>query len=260
MTATVTILGCGGSAGVPSIGNHWGKCDPTEVKNRRTRSSILLQTEKTSIVVDTGPDFREQLNREDVNTIDAALLTHAHGDHINGLDELRVLRFRNQKLMPLYASPETLQGLRKRFSYLFDGGNSDIYPQVIEPHDIENGQGFHVGDIPVQTFAQDHGVCTATGYRFGDFGYSVDMLDLDDAAILGLQGIRTWVVDCTGYHMNDNIVHASLETVYRLNGQIGAKQVYLSSLTPLMDYQTLVKELKPGYAPCYDGLKIQITL
>ena len=107
MKATLTILGCGNSTGVPAIGNYWGACDPKEPKNKRMRSSILLQTKTTNIVVDTGPDFREQLNRENIQTIDAILYSHTHSDHINGIDELRVIRHRKKALVPIYGNTIT---------------------------------------------------------------------------------------------------------------------------------------------------------
>lgn len=260
MKAKVTILGCGNSTGVPAIGNYWGECDPDEPKNCRFRSSILLETEKTKIVVDTGPDFRQQLTRENIHTIDAALITHAHGDHINGMDELRIITYRNKNLTPLYADAVTLKNLKLRFPYLFEGGNHALYPKVIDSQLVVSGEPFKVNEIPVLPFEQDHGSCLSTGYRFGDFGYSVDMVQLDDAAVEALKGVKIWVVDCAAYNHIDNVVHANLETVYALNEKIGAEQVYLSSLTLGMDYQTLIKELKPGYAPAYDGLSFSITL
>ena len=259
MSLKITILGCGNSTGVPSIGNHWGKCDPHEPRNNRLRSSIAVQSESTTIIVDTGPDFRAQMNRADISHLDAVLYTHAHSDHIMGIDDLRMIRIRGNKLVPVYGNAATLADLTGRFKYLFEGGKSVLYPPVLQAHEIRAnsyGKSMKVGDIDFIPFDQDHGTCRSVGYRFGDLGYSCDIVNLDKAAITTLAGIKTWIVDGAGYHHQDNVVHANLETIYRLNEKIGAAQVYLSSLTLAMDYQTLVNELPDGYAPAYDGLKI----
>ncbi len=263
MKAKITILGCGNSTGIPAIGNHWGDCDPHEPKNTRTRSSLCIQTETTTIVVDTGPDFRNQLNREDIQTIDAALYTHHHGDHINGMDELRIIRHKNKNLVPIYGNTETLKNLEHRFHYLFRGGDSDLYPIILTPTIIEQktyNTPFTIGDITITPFEQDHGTLMSLGYRFGDLGYSVDMVNIDQTAINTLKGIKTWIVDAAGYKDNANKVHASLDKIITLNQQIGAQQVYLSSLSLPMDYQTLCKELPSGYKPAHDGLQIECQL
>ncbi len=261
MTLKITVLGCGNSTGVPSIGNHWGKCDPHEPRNNRLRSSIAVQSKNTTIIVDTGADFRTQMNRADISHVDAVLYTHAHSDHIMGIDDLRMIRIRGQKLVPIYGNAETLGDLTGRFKYLFEGGKSVLYPPVLEAHEIgpqNYGKSMWVGDIDFIPFDQDHGTCRSVGYRFGDFGYSCDIVNLDPPAIEALTGVKTWIVDGAGYHHTDNLVHANLETIYALNEQIGADQVYLSSLTISMDYRTLVNELTDGYAPAYDGLEITV--
>jgi len=258
----VTVLGCGNSTGIPAIGNYWGACDPAEPKNNRTRSSLMLQQNGKTIIIDTGPDFRQQLNRENIAHVDAVLFTHHHSDHVNGLDELRVLKHRNKlDTIACYANAETIEDLNKRFHYLFMGGNHALYPPIITPHvigDEHYGKVKTVEGFDFIPFKQNHGTCESIGYRFGDFAYSVDILNLDDAAIETLKGIKTWIVDAAAYHQDTNPVHANLETIYALNEQIGADMVYLSSLSLAMDYQTLLRELPDGYAPAYDGLKLEL--
>ena len=260
--ATLTILGCGNSTGVPAIGNYWGACDTSEPKNARTRSSALIQSNTTTLVIDTGPDFRQQLNRENISKIDAVLYTHQHSDHTAGIDELRVLKHRNKmKLIPIYGNIETLQDLKHRFYYVFDGGNHALYPPLIKPHQITPetfGHTMSIGDINLIPFEQDHGSCLSLGYRFGDTAYSVDILTLNDAAVETLKGVNNWIVDCAAYHNDNNEVHASLNTIYALNDKIGAKNVFLTSLSLAMDYKTLCDELPEGYIPCYDGLRIKV--
>jgi len=114
-------------------------------------------------------------------------------------------------------------------------------------------------DIEFIPFVQDHGTCDSVGYRFGDFAYSVDIVDLDSKAIDTLKGIKTWLVDAAGYKSTENKVHANLQKIYDLNEQVGAQEVYLTSLTLAMDYKTLCEELKDGYKPAHDGLKLSFV-
>lgn len=257
----ITVLGCGNSTGVPAIGNFWGNCDPNELKNARTRSSIAIKSSKTTLIIDTGPDFRTQMNREDISDLDAVLYTHQHNDHIMGMDELRVLKFRNKKdKIPIYATPETIEDLEIRFKYLFKGGDHSIYPPIIETNIIPidaYGKDMSTGDINFIPFEQDHGSVKSLGYRFGDFAYSVDILDLDEIAIETLKGIKTWLVDCAAYTDDHNAVHAGVNKIIALNKQIGAENVYLTSLSLIADYQTMINELPEGYKPAYDGLKLK---
>lgn len=260
MKAKVTVLGCGNSTGVPAIGNYWGKCDPDEPKNRRSRCSILVETDNTKIVVDTGPDFRDQLNRTNVTLLDAVLFTHHHSDHVNGLDELRANTFRRKQLTNIYGNRETIEDLRRRWDHMFNGGTIDLYPPLLEPHVIGANQALQIGDITATAHELDHTTCKPLGYRFGDFAYSVDMVRMEAPAIENLKGIKTWMVDAAGYKKNDHIVHASLNDIYRLNEQIGAEQVILTSLSLDMDYKTLIAELPKGYIPAHDMMEFSISL
>lgn len=257
MSVKITILGCGGSAGVPAIGNYWGACDPNELKNRRTRSSIAVQSATTTLIVDTGPDFKEQINRENIQNVDAVLYTHHHADHVNGVEDLRGFVFRAQTQMPLYMNKLTHEELKVRFAYLFDGGG-ELYPPVVNGRVFENYLKPHtIDDIEFTPFIMDHGTCESIGYLFENTAYCVDMVDLDDQAIETIKGVKNWVVDAAGYHMEQNKVHANLKKIYALNEQIGAQNVYLTSLTLGMDHQTLLSELPDGYKPAYDGLIIR---
>lgn len=254
----ITILGCGNSAGTPAIGNYWGQCDPDEPRNRRLRPSIAVQSETTTLVVDTGPDFREQVNRAGIPYPDAVLYTHAHSDHVAGIDDLRIVRHRTKKLVDIYGNAETISDLQNRFDYLFVDASS-IYPQVLDGHVIPPGQygrPFTIGDIGIVPFAQEHGSCTTLGFRFGDLAYCTDVVALDADARAALAGIRTWIVDGAGYKLEHNLVHFTLRQIYEINEHIGAENVFLTHLTPGMDYGTLRKELPRGYAPAYDGLTL----
>ncbi len=260
--ASVTILGCGNSTGVPALFNNWGACDPSESKNRRTRCSIAVQTDETTLIIDTGVDFSTQINRENISCIDGVFYTHSHADHVNGIDELRQVYFRNKDLLPIFSNHDTLSSLSKSFSYMFDGSHDAAYPKILAPHEITEANLGHLArfrDINYIPFNQNHGSVDTLGFRFGDLGYSVDMLNLDDDAISILTGVRTWIVDCAAYK-HENKMHAHLDRIFNLNARIGAEQVYLSSLSIAMDYQTLCDELQNGYAPAYDGMKLECNL
>jgi len=261
--AKITILGCGNSTGVPAIGNYWGDCDPNEPKNNRTRCSIAIKTPETTIIVDTGPNFREQINRENIKKIDGVLYSHMHSDHVHGIDELRVVKFRNKTRVPIYGNKETLDDLKHRFDYLFKGGRNELYPPILETFEL-NEQHFNrkqqFNDIDFTPFEQDHGTIKSVGYRFGDCAYSVDILNLDKKAINVLKGINTWIVDAAAYKKNDSLVHAGIKRIYELNDQINAQDVILTSLSLTMDYKILTNELKEGYRAAYDGLNLKISL
>lgn len=260
MSIRFTLLGCGNSAGSPIIGNYWGKCDPNNPKNRRTRACASVTSATTSLIIDTGPDFKEQYNRSGIQSLSAVLYTHAHGDHANGIDELRTLQRRFQTTFPVYASAETLDDITRRFDYMFHESGEGFYEKVLEYRFLTYGQALKIGDIELIPFAMDHGTCTATGYRFGGLGYTTDMVNLDDRATDILGGIDVWIADAAAYHNEQNPVHATIEKVIALNEKIGAKKVYLTDLPVNMDYDAVKRELPDGYAPAYDGLVVETEI
>ena len=252
----MTMMGCGNSAGTPSIGNYWGNCDPHNPKNRRTRPSVLVEYGDQNLVIDTGADFKEQMNRFCVENLSAVLYTHTHSDHIAGIDDLRVFRLRNKEHVHIYGTPEAIEELERRYDYMFEQ-KAKIYPQVLESHTVTDEQFGHemqVNGIPFIPFEQDHGTCRSLGFRFGDIGYSTDMVDLPETSLNALKGIKTWIADAAGYKMESNMVHATLKELYALNERVGAEKVYITHLSPLMDYDRLMNELPDGYEPAYDGL------
>lgn len=258
----VTVLGCGGSAGVPAAGNHWGVCDPNEPKNIRSRCSIAVQSDETTLIVDTGPEFRMQMNRENIQNVTAALYSHYHGDHVDGIADLRTFRFRNKALVPIYANDETLEVFARNYPHFLKDGDP-IYPQILEPRLIGKSayaKPMRIGDIDFTPFEQDHTTCKTLGYRFGDFAYSVDIHSIDQYGMAVLKDVKTWLVDAAGYKYTDNMVHINLEQIYAYNEYIKAERVILTSLTLGMDYQTLIDELPEGYEPAYDGLQLTARL
>lgn len=264
MTSRVTVLGCGHSGGTPLIGNDWRACDPTEKRNRRTRSSIYVRGEEGAFIIDTGPDFREQINTNNINRLDAVIYSHHHADHTGGIDDLRHwCRYRKLTDFPVYMTGETWADTGKRYAHILDQAPNDFYPILIKTHILNQNDmytSFRLGGIPVTIFEQDHKTCTSLGVRVGDFAYSIDMLDLSARSQEVLKGVKTWLVDCASYKEETPYVHANFGTIRRLNDVIRAPNVFLTHMPPNMDYKKLCDELPPGYAPAYDGMTIEVTL
>lgn len=248
----VTILGCGGSGGVPRIGNDWGTCDPNEPRNRRTRASILVDTGRTRVLVDTSPDLRQQCLDRGIAGFDAVLYTHAHADHCHGIDEIRTLALRDRRAMPVYAAADTMAAIKDRFAYAF-GVPGSPYPAILEPHPIDGP--LTLGDLAVTPFEQDHGSVTTLGLRFGPIAYSTDVVALDEAAFAALQGVEIWIV--AALRTKPHPTHAHLDKVLAWIDRVRPKRAVLTHMTAVLDYATLCKSLPKGVEPAHDGLILE---
>lgn len=262
----IKILGCGGSGGVPLATGYWGNCDPTNPKNRRTRSSIMIRTERTTIIVDTGPDFHAQTLLHNIRNIDAIIYTHEHADHINGIDDVRYAainrRIQGEKdfLMPIYGYPETIEVMKKRFDYIFYGDSTGLYIPLLKAHTIDYFEARQIGDIPIQFFPQTHGKATSTGLKIGDIAYSTDVSELSEDSLKNLQNVKTWIVDCGQFDSEKTTVHANLDKVLQWNETVRASRVILTHLKPAEDYN-VVHQSTPDYIePAYDGLTLETVL
>jgi len=253
-----TVLGCGSSLGTPAAGGFWGTCDPSEPKNHRNRASLLAQSDKTSILIDASYDLRHQLNNVGIKKIDATLISHAHSDHVNGIDDLRVHAYHNNQMMPIYSNKETLDEIDRRWPYLFNTSSNGIYVQSFSRHEIGNYDSFRIGDIDIESFEQDHTTCLSLGFRFGDFAYCVDVAEMPEKSLKALRGIETWVVDASSYHKESVMTHANLRRVKEWAAILKPKMTYITVLTTHMDYKTLCDELPPDIRPAYDGLEIDM--
>ena len=249
----VTILGCGASGGVPSIGNNWGVCDPGEPRNRRTRASIFVETDRTRVLVDTSPDLRLQCLDRGIADFDAVVFTHSHADHCHGIDEIRVLAARNGRPMPIYAAADTLAALQDRFHYAF-GDPDSPYPAILEPHRIDGP--LTVGDLDITPFAQDHGGVATLGLRFGPIAYSTDVVALDAAAFAALAGVETWIV--AALRPEPHPTHAHVEQVLEWIERVRPKRAVLTHMTAQLDYATLAATLPAGVEPAHDGLVLDV--
>lgn len=251
----LTVLGCGSSSGVPYITGEWGQCNPIDPRNRRTRASVLLETEGQRILVDTGPDFREQFLRAGSGPLDGIIYTHGHADHVHGIDDVRAINHQMQKQIPAFGYAECLEEVARRFNYVFREPEPKYgwFRPSLGANPIESGD-LRIGDADIRIFEQDHGVCRTTGIRIGDIAYSTDVVRLDAEALQALKGVRIWVVGCL--RREPHQVHAGLGQVLRWADIIGPEQVYLTHMNASMSYETLVDELPGGILPAYDGLTL----
>ena len=250
----VTILGCGGSLGVPMVGGDWGRCDPSNPRNRRRRPSILVRSAQTAILVDTTPDCRTQLLESSVNRLDAILFTHSHADHIHGLDDVRPLTWNGSGPIDAFADPECAADITDRFGYAVAGAPVDrgFYKPLLVMHQVTGP--FDVGDLHVQPFTQAHGPGTSLGFRFGNFAYSTDASDLDDAAFELLAGVDTWVVDACREAPHPS--HAHLDMTLAWIDRLRPRRSILFHMNHTMDYDYLCAKLPAGVEPAYDGMVV----
>lgn len=249
----VTLLGCGTSGGVPRVGNDWGACDPQEPKNRRRRCSILVEQGASKVLVDTSPDLRQQLLDANVDHLDAVLWTHAHADQAHGIDDLRTLAIRARRALQCFADPETMATLKGRFTYCFEQAPGSIYPAILNVHPISGP--FHIGELPVLPFEQNHGDVASLGFRFGPIGYSNDVVELSDLAFDLLAGVEVWIVDAM--RRIPHPTHAHLERTLQWIARLKPKRAVLTNMHTDLDYQALMRELPPGVEPGFDGMVLE---
>ncbi|WP_417789977.1 MBL fold metallo-hydrolase [Terasakiella pusilla] len=253
----VTILGCGPSGGVPGIGNYWGKCDPDNPKNRRSRPSVFIESDSLSLLVDTSPDVREQLLKANVERLDAVLYTHGHADHLHGIDDLRSINRMQNAALPIYLNQETLDHIQQRFGYVLEPlaeGADMFYKPVLTPNLIASGQAFEIAGQAIMPIVQDHGYCETIGYRIGDFAYSTDVVDMPEGSFKLLEGVKTWVIGTLVDFPHHT--HADVEKALKWIERIKPDRAFLTHLGTALDYDDLCRVLPSHVRPCSDGLVI----
>ena len=250
----VRILGCGTSTGVPKIGNDWGRCDPSEPRNTRLRTSILVESAAERMLVDCGPDLRQQLLSAGVNELAGVIVTHAHADHCHGIDELRPVSQAIQAPLPLHARREVLDRLRQSFPYAFIRTN--FYRPILEPREL--GDDLRFGAARVRFADQPHGGITSLGLRFDEgersIGYAVDFSMLNDDMLALYEGVDVWIADCLTRQPHPTHMH--LDGLLSTARDLRVGQVYLVHMGNGLDYRQLVSELPDWAAPAYDGLEL----
>jgi phosphoribosyl 1,2-cyclic phosphate phosphodiesterase len=256
----VTILGCGGSDGVPMVGGadgrgDWGVCDPANPRNRRTRAGLHVSAGDLSILVDTSPDLREQLLSAGIGRVTHVLYTHDHADHTHGINELRRLGAMNGGRMPIYGDAETLTRMRRRFGYAFEQHPGRPYPPILDPRLIDGE--FDLGPLRITPFVQNHGFGQASlGFRFGNCAYSTDTIGFSEASLDILRGLDVWILDCFGERPHPTHAHWALALSWI--EELKPRRAILTHMGAALDYETVRRRCPPSVEPAYDGLRIEL--
>jgi phosphoribosyl 1,2-cyclic phosphate phosphodiesterase len=252
----VTVLGCGTSSGVPMIGCHCAVCTSGDPRNRRQRCAVLIDQGATRLLVDTPPDLRVQCLAAGVERIDALLYTHAHADHVNGIDDVRQLNIASG-VIDAYGDAAVLARIRERFGYAFQPAEPGRgwWRPTLNPVAFDGS--FEVGGIAIQPFEQFHGRSSSWGFRSGAFAYSPDVKELPEEAMAVLAGVEVWLVDCL--RGRPHPTHAHLEQTLAWIERIKPRLAVLTHMNHEMEYQDLKRRLPAGVEPGYDGMVLEIA-
>lgn len=256
MRATLTVLGSGTSMGVPTIGCSCAVCSSTDPKDKRTRPSVLIQYADKNVLIDSTPDFRQQAIREKIDRLDAILYTHAHADHVLGLDDIRPLSYRHESRVPLYAREETAARIEQIFKYIFDadykfGGLARVAMNRMNATINLFGATFEV--VPVI-----HGESEIDGFRFGSAAYLTDFSSIPETSLAKLTGLDILFLDALRYkpHPTHSSVDQSLAIVERLK----PKRTFFTHISHDLPHETTNAKLPPNVRLAHDGLKLEFEI
>ena len=248
----ITLLGTGTSQGVPVIACTCDACISNDKRDQRLRCSVSIQTKNTSIVIDVGPDFREQILRYGPTRLDAILLTHEHNDHVAGIDDLRPFIFMQKKNMPIYAEKNVLESIKVRYPYAF---KKNKYPGVPGFDLLALGEApFKIGDITIIPIRVLHGQLPILGFRIGDFTYITDALKIDDIEKEKIKGSEILVINAL--QKRKHYSHLNLKGALTLIEELGSQKVYLTHISHKMGKTSnWEKELPKNVHSAFDGLE-----
>ena len=264
-TMRYTVLGCGSSPGTPRLNGDWGNCDPHNPKNRRLRASLLAERigpdgEKTCVVIDTGPDFRQQMLAVEIKQLDGVVYTHPHADHIHGIDDLRTFVLWQKRLMDVWADDATYARLHEAFGYCFETPPGSGYPPILKRHGIDRETPFAVagpgGDIVFTPLYQHHGAIHSLGFRIGNFAYCPDVSFYPDETLDKMRGLDVLIVDALQYREHPS--HFSLEQALAVIMELKPRRAFLTHMHIPLDYETVKNETPDNVVPAHDGLVIEL--
>ncbi len=256
-----TILGCGSSGGVPRIGGRWGACDPANPKNRRRRCSLLVERPSpegvTQVLIDTGPDLVPQLLDAGVATLDAVIYTHAHADHIHGIDDLRQVAYNTRTRIPVWADAPTSAALLERFDYIFQTPPDSFYPPIAVMNPLDGpvtvtGAG---GPITFHPFRVRHGEIDSLGFRIGGLVYLPDVSQIPEQAWPLIEGAEVFI--CDALRPEPHPSHAHLAQALDWIARGGTSRGVLTNMHIDMDYDAVIRATPDHVIPAHDGLVIE---
>lgn len=252
----ITFLGTGTSQGVPLIACSCGVCTSDDSRDKRLRSSIMIEDEGTCIVIDSGPDFRQQMLRAGVKSLDALIFTHSHKDHTAGMDDVRAFNYFSQKAMDVYASLPTQMALKREFQYIFDDTDYPGIPKI-DLHTIKAGETFQVGCLKIMPFEVFHHKMPVLGFRIKNFTYITDANHIPEYSKELIRGTEVMVLNAL--RREPHISHFTLSEAIEESNIIGAQQIYLTHISHQMGlHQRLDQELPQGVFAAYDGLTLHL--
>jgi len=264
MSLKFTILGCGSSGGVPRPALGWGDCDPHNPKNRRRRTSLLVERRGpdgvTRVLVDTSPDLREQLLDAEADSLDGVFYTHEHADHIHGIDDLRAFFIKQRRLVDVYMEAHTAKAVRARFDYCFESPPGSEYPPIVREHRFTAGQPITIegkgGAIAGLPILQEHGDTPSFGFRFGRVAYSCDLSGLPAQSVAALTDLDVWILDALRYRPHPS--HFSVADALGWIERLKPRRAILTNLHADLDYAKLRTELPSHVEPAFDGMTIEL--
>jgi phosphoribosyl 1,2-cyclic phosphate phosphodiesterase len=252
---TITFLGTGTSQGVPVIACNCEVCTSADKRDKRLRTSIMIESSDKTVVIDSGPDFRYQMLREHVQHLDAIVFTHEHKDHVAGLDDVRAFNYKQNAPIDVYATTRVQEALKREFSYIFAEFKYPGIPQI-NMHTI-NLEPFDIGSIHLIPIEVMHYKLPVLGFRIGDFTYITDAKTVSETEVEKLKGTKTLVIN--SLQTQSHISHFTLDEALSFAQLIGAEKTYFTHMSHRIGLHSVVSQQLPqGIELAYDGLKIEI--